>query len=216
MPINKYDNTLMKTAILWAEESHCTKKKVGAVLTKDGRPLNSGYNGTISKADNKCEHTEFVCNNCGNIVTNLLSYELVIIDFFDSKEIRIPCKKCNEVHFRKVYYIGDMAKMKFFDDSDMYNITTEENKTDHVDIKIVTSPFTIHAEANLILYATKCGIPTDGCSVYTTLSPCVECSKIMVVAGIKEVVYMDIYKDVSGLDYLIKCGVEVRQLKVNK
>jgi dCMP deaminase len=91
----------------------------------------------------------------------------------------------------------------------------EERKCERCGGKGLTSKKTVvHAEANAILFAAKNGIKTEGCSVYVTLSPCVECSKMMIQAGIKEVIYDTEYRDMSGADFLKENGINVH--KYNK
>ena len=64
--VNKYDDALLKTAYNFAELSSCKRLNVGAVIAKDGRPLVTGYNGTISGLDNCCEEeTGGECKECG-------------------------------------------------------------------------------------------------------------------------------------------------------
>lgn len=55
---------MMNTAKLWAKESYCKRLKVGAILSKDGRILVTGYNGTISKQQNCCEEKIYICDSC--------------------------------------------------------------------------------------------------------------------------------------------------------
>ena len=62
--IVKYDKVMMETAELFAKQSYCKRRQVGAVLTKDGRILVTGYNGTISGTNNECESTYVECPNC--------------------------------------------------------------------------------------------------------------------------------------------------------
>ena len=66
---------------------------------------------------------------------------------------------------------------------------------------------TVHAEANAIAYAARYGISTAGADLYTTLSPCISCAKLIVAAGICRVYYNEKYRDASGLDLLTKSGV---------
>ncbi|WP_445748481.1 deoxycytidylate deaminase [Polaribacter sp.] len=70
----------------------------------------------------------------------------------------------------------------------------------------------LHAEANAIL---KVAASTQSCknaTLYITMSPCTDCSKLIHQAGIKRVVYANAYKDPSGLDFLEKAGVEINHL----
>ena len=78
-----------------------------------------------------------------------------------------------------------------------------------IDGVLKTSPFTVHAEQNVISYCAKNGISTDGATMYLTLSPCQLCAKLIVQAGIKRVVYLDNYKDTSGLKFLKDCNIEI-------
>jgi len=68
---------------------------------------------------------------------------------------------------------------------------------------------TVHAEANLISFCAKNGIATDGTTLYTTLSPCEKCAELIIQSGIKEVIYLESYRDVKGLDKLINNDVMV-------
>lgn len=77
--------------------------------------------------------------------------------------------------------------------------------------RLYTSPFTVHAEQNVISYCAKNGLATDGATMYITLSPCSLCAKLIAQSGIKRVVYLDNYKDTSGIDFLEQCGVQVCQ-----
>ena len=75
-----------------------------------------------------------------------------------------------------------------------------------------TKWYVLHAEANAIL---KVASSTQSCknsTLYITLSPCKECSKLIHQSGIKRVVYAQAYKDTSGLDFLEKAGVELTHL----
>ena len=78
-----------------------------------------------------------------------------------------------------------------------------------IDGVLKTSPFTVHAEQNVISYCAKNGIATDVATMYITLSPCQLCAKLIVQAGIKRVVFLDLYKDTSGLKFLKDCNIEI-------
>ncbi|WP_390891529.1 deaminase [Empedobacter tilapiae] len=70
----------------------------------------------------------------------------------------------------------------------------------------------LHAEANAIL---KCATSTqsaEGATLYITLSPCTDCSKLILQAGIKRIVYIQQYKDLSGLEFLEKAGITIQQI----
>ncbi|MET4083561.1 dCMP deaminase [Pedobacter sp. UYP30] len=78
----------------------------------------------------------------------------------------------------------------------------------------------LHAEQNAILYAAKNGAKVEGATLYTTLSPCIACARLILSSGIKLVYYSKSYAAYKGLqsdegvDFLQKFGVEVRQLVV--
>lgn len=75
-----------------------------------------------------------------------------------------------------------------------------------------TKPEVVHAETNVIAFAAKYGVPTDGCSMVITDSPCYECSKLIIQSGIKEVYYEREYRDVSGIKFLKEYKVKVEKL----
>jgi len=122
---------MMQTAALWSTKSYCKRNRVGAVLEKDGRVLVTGYNGTLSGAENDCEEDG------------------------------------------------------------------------------ITKANVVHAEQNIIAFAAKHGVATSGCTMYTTLSPCEECAKLIVQAGITRVIYADEYRNINGLNILAQHGVMV-------
>lgn len=82
--------------------------------------------------------------------------------------------------------------------------------------KLVTSPYVIHAEQNALMFCAKNGIPTDGTTMYITLSPCATCAKLIVQAGIKRVVFLECYKDLGGLNFLQLAGVELLYWEVKQ
>lgn len=72
--------------------------------------------------------------------------------------------------------------------------------------------YVLHAEANAILKVAKSTQSADGGTLYISLSPCKECSKLIIQAGIKRVVYYVKYKDTSGIDFLSQYGIEVSHI----
>ncbi|MEO0038885.1 MAG: hypothetical protein RIQ59_2096 [Bacteroidota bacterium] len=78
----------------------------------------------------------------------------------------------------------------------------------------LTQWYVLHAEANAILKVARSTQTCDNATLYITLSPCKECSKLIHQSGIKRVVYKDAYKDTSGIDFLVKAGIEVAQIEV--
>lgn len=75
-----------------------------------------------------------------------------------------------------------------------------------------TKWYVLHAEANAILKVASSTQSCDNATLYITLSPCKECCKLIHQSGIKRVVYAKAYKDVAGLDFLRKAGVEITEL----
>jgi dCMP deaminase len=71
----------------------------------------------------------------------------------------------------------------------------------------------LHAEANAILKVAKSTQSSEGATLYVTMSPCLECSKLIIQAGITRVVYSERYRDDSGLELLHRAGIETKQIK---
>lgn len=76
--------------------------------------------------------------------------------------------------------------------------------------KLETKNEVLHAESNALLKAAKTGVSTEGSTLYITLSPCINCSKLIIQSGIKRVVYLHEYRDISGLTFL-RDFVEIQQ-----
>jgi dCMP deaminase len=76
-----------------------------------------------------------------------------------------------------------------------------------------TKDCVMHAEQNVIAFAAKYGISTKDTTLYVTVSPCINCAKLIIQAGIKEVVYLEEYRDLSGLELLRDAKIIVRRLK---
>jgi dCMP deaminase len=131
----KYDLAYLRMAIEWGKLSHCERKKVGALIVKDGMIISDGFNGTPSGFENYCE---------------------------------------DEQGYTKWYVL--------------------------------------HAEANAILKVAKSTNSCKGAVLYLTLSPCRECAKLIHQAGIRRLVFINKYKDISGLNFLEKAGIEIQQI----
>jgi dCMP deaminase len=93
--------------------------------------------------------------------------------------------------------------------SDGYNGTPTGFENFCEDDEGYTKWYVLHAEANAILKLAKSNHSSVGSTLYVTLSPCRECSKLILQSGIKRVVYVTQYKDTSGLDFLSEADVEV-------
>ena len=131
----KIDYRYIRMARIWAENSYCKRRQVGALLVKDKTIISDGYNGTPSGFPNVCE-----------------------------------------------------------DDND------------------TTFPYVLHAEANAIAKVARSNNSSDGATLYVTASPCIECAKLIIQAGIKRVVYSEKYRLTDGIDLLERAGVKVEFL----
>ena len=129
---HQLDMRYLRMARIWAENSYCVRRQVGALIVKDKMSISDGYNGTPSGFENICE--------------------------------------------------------------------------DEVTGK--TKPFVLHAEANAITKVAKSANNCDGSTLYITAAPCIECSKLIIQAGIKRVVYCDDYRSEDGLKLLQRVGIE--------
>lgn len=129
--MNKYDLRYLEMARVWAKNSYCKRRQVGALIVKDKMIISDGYNGTPSGFENICE---------------------------------------------------------------------DENG--------ITKPYVLHAEANAISKVAKSGNNSEGATLYVTASPCIECAKLIIQAGIKRVVYLDEYRILDGVDLLRRAGIE--------
>ena len=96
--------------------------------------------------------------------------------------------------------------------SDGYNGTPTGLDNSCEDDEGYTKWYVLHAEANAITKVAASTQSSIGATLYVTLSPCTECSKLIYQSGIKRVVYINQYKDKSGLDFLINAGVKVDQI----
>ncbi len=133
--MTKFDDKYMRMAEIWAENSYCKRRKVGALLVKDRMIISDGYNGTPAGFENVCE---------------------------------------------------------------------DENG--------VTKAYVLHAEANAISKVAQSGNSSLGATLYVTASPCIECAKMIIQAGIKRVVYKDEYRLTDGVELLHRAGVETEKL----
>ena len=131
----KFDSRYLEMAAIWAKNSYCKRRQVGALIVKDRMIISDGYNGTPAGFENICE---------------------------------------------------------------------DENG--------ITKPYVLHAEANAISKVAKSGNSSEGSTLYVTASPCLECSKLIIQAGIKRVVYRDEYRLTDGIDLLKRAGIELEKI----
>lgn len=88
------------------------------------------------------------------------------------------------------------------------NICEDENN--------VSKPYVLHAEANAITKIARSGNNSDGATLYVTDSPCIECAKLIIQAGIKRVLYSKEYRLTDGIDLLKRAGIEVEYQKIEE
>jgi dCMP deaminase len=130
------DKRYMRMAAIWAENSYCERRKVGALIVKDKMIISDGYNGTPAGFENICENDEGF-----------------------------------------------------------------------------TKPYVLHAEANAITKIARSSNNSNGATLYVTTSPCIECAKLIIQAGIVRVVYGEEYHIMDGVSLLKRVGIEVVYLK---
>ncbi len=135
MKDKKFDKSYIKMAYVWADNSYCERRKVGALIVKDRMIISDGYNGTPSGFENICEDED-----------------------------------------------GG------------------------------TKAYVLHAEANAITKVAKSHNSSQGATLYITDSPCIECAKLIIQAGISRVVYARKYRITDGLDLLNRAGIEIDHL----
>ena len=132
----KFDLRYLQMARIWAQNSYCQRRQVGALVVKNGMIISDGYNGTPSGFENVCE-----------------------------------------------------------DDNGL------------------TKPYVLHAEANAITKLARSSNNSDGSTIYITASPCIECAKLIIQAGIRRVVYGEQYRLTDGIDLLRRAGIDVEYLE---
>lgn len=97
--------------------------------------------------------------------------------------------------------------------SDGYNGTPTGYCNECEGLEGETHWYVLHAEANAILKCSKSTISCDGAALYITMSPCKECSKLIIQSGIKRVIYEETYRDKSGIDFLGNYNIECKSME---
>ena len=100
--------------------------------------------------------------------------------------------------------------------SDGYNGTPSGFENICEDENNHTKPYVLHAEANAITKVAKSNNSSDGATLYVTSSPCLECAKLIIQAGIKRVVFTESYRLDDGINLLKRANVEVEQVELEK
>ncbi len=100
--------------------------------------------------------------------------------------------------------------------SDGFNGTPSGFENHCEDENNVTKPYVLHAEANAITKLARSSNNSDGATIYITASPCIECAKLIIQAGIRRVVYGEQYRLTDGIDLLQQAGIETMYLNPNE
>ena len=138
--------------------------------------------------------------------------EKIKLNKYDRAYLRIA-KEWSLLSYCKRKQVGAIIVRDRMIISDGYNGTPSGFENCCEDESGLTNWYVLHAEANAILKVARSTQTCEGATLYITLSPCRECSKLIHQSGIKRVVYHQKYKDTSGVDFLIKAGVEVELIE---
>lgn len=131
---------------------------------------------------------------------------------YDKAYLRIA-KEWSRLSYCKRKQVGAIIVKDRMIISDGYNGTPSGFENCCEDEDNITKWYVLHAEANAILKVAGSTQSCEGATLYITLSPCKECSKLIHQSGIKRVVYHASYKDDSGIQFLLKAGVEVELIE---
>jgi dCMP deaminase len=132
---------------------------------------------------------------------------------YDKAYLRIA-KEWGQLSYCKRKQVGAIIVKDRMIISDGYNGTPSGFENCCEDENGVTRWDVLHAEANAILKVARSTQSCEGATLYITLSPCKECSKLIHQSGIKRVVYQEAYKDTSGLEFLHKAGIIVDEISI--
>jgi dCMP deaminase len=131
---------------------------------------------------------------------------------YDKAYLRLA-KEWSKLSYCKRKQVGAIIVHERMIISDGYNGTPSGFENCCEDENNLTHWYVLHAEANAILKVANSTQSCKDATLYITLSPCKECSKLIHQSGIKRVVYHEGYKDDSGLQFLLKAGVEVKHIE---
>ena len=127
---------------------------------------------------------------------------------YDSAYLRMALEWAKLSHcYRKK--VGALIVKERMIISDGYNGCPSGFENECEDADGNTKWYVLHAEANAISKTASSTHNCKGATLYLTMSPCKDCSKLVHQAGISRVVYLNAYKDTSGIDFLRKAGVEI-------
>ena len=129
----------------------------------------------------------------------------------DNRYLRMACI-WSENSYCKRRQVGALIVKDNMIISDGYNGTPSGFENICEDDNDVTLPYVLHAEANAITKIARSGNNSQDSTLYVTDSPCIECAKLIIQAGIKRVVYKRACRLTDGGDLLLKAGIEVEHL----
>ncbi|MCW5900123.1 MAG: dCMP deaminase family protein [Flavobacteriales bacterium] len=135
-------------------------------------------------------------------------------DRYDRAYMRMALEWARLSHCRRKQ-VGALLVREGMIISDGYNGTPTGFPNDCEDEAGLTHWYVLHAEANAIMKVARSTNNARGATLYLTHSPCRECSKLILQAGIKRLVYLDAYKDPSGLELLERGGLLVHKLEMS-
>ena len=121
----------------------------------------------------------------------------------------------NRIHSKEYYKLGERYN-QYYDEDDEFHDISKEVKAGNIKAIMHTKHEVLHAETNAISKCAKFHSSTENSTIYVTLSPCFDCAKFIIQAGIKRVVYEDIYRDTDGLDLLTKVGIVCDKIDIDK
>mgnify|MGYP000382949553 CR=1 FL=1 len=130
---------------------------------------------------------------------------------YDKAYLRIA-KEWSQLSYCKRKQVGAIIVKDRMIISDGYNGTPSGFENCCEDEEGLTRWDVLHAEANAILKVARSTQSCEGATLYITLSPCKECSKLIHQAKINRVVFNKAYKDTSGIDFLEKAGIEITHI----
>lgn len=173
------DSVLMGMAELVAHRGTCSRLQVGVVLSRDGRVISTGYNGSPSGLSH-CEHYEW-----------------------DGLPDSIPSWVLQQLFKDNTAELEDQLRgNSFSSDGVTFHITTADQPK-------LSCPYSEHAERNAIAFAARHGVALEGSTMTVTHMPCAACAMSIINAGIKEVVYLRPYRITDGVALLERAGVTV-------
>jgi dCMP deaminase len=130
---------------------------------------------------------------------------------YNKKYLEIA-EKISELSYANKKKVGAIIVKDSVIISDGYNGTPHGFENECEDTEGDTKWYTLHAEANAITKLVRTGgMSAEGSTLYLTLSPCKECAKLILQSGINKVIYLEKYRDCSGIDFLKESNIKICQ-----